>query len=65
MKIDEVRILTDDELREKVYELKQDLFDIRRQKAVGQIENPTRMRNIRKDIARCYLVIRERELGIK
>ena len=65
MKIDEVRALTDDELKTKVYELKQELFDIRRQKAVGQIENPVRMRTIRKDIARCYLVIRERELGIK
>ena len=65
MKIADVRLLTDKELTEKVYELKQELFDIRRQKAVGQIEQPTRMRNIRKDIARCYLVIRERELGIK
>jgi len=65
MKIDEVRELNDAELKTKVYELKQELFDIRRQKAVGQIEQPTRINKIRKDIARCYLVIRERELGIK
>ena len=65
MKIDDVRLLSDEDLKTKVYELKQELFDIRRQKAVGQIENPVRIRNIRKDIARCYLVIRERELGIK
>ena len=65
MKIDDVRLLSDEDLKTKVYELKQELFDIRRQKAVGQVENPIRIRNIRKDIARCYLVIRERELGIK
>lgn len=64
MNIEEVRSLTDVELKQKVYDLKQELFDIRRQKAVGQLEQPTRIRAIRKDIARCYLVIRERELGI-
>lgn len=65
MKINEVRELLDDELKQKVYDLKQELFDIRRQKAVGQLEQPVRIRQIRKDIARCYLVLRERELGIK
>lgn len=65
MNIDEVRELNDDELKQKVYDLKQELFDLRRQKAVGQVENPNRIKGLRKDIARCYLVIRERELGIK
>ena len=65
MKIDEVRELSDAELKQKVYDLKQEQFELRRQKAVGQLEQPIRLHIIRKDIARCYLVIRERELGIK
>ena len=65
MKIDDVRELSDAELKQKVYDLKQEQFELRRQKAVGQLEQPIRLHTIRKDIARCYLVIRERELGIK
>lgn len=65
MKINEIRELDDADLKAKVYELKQELFDLRRRKAVGQLEDPFQTRKIRKDIARCFLVLRERELGIK
>ncbi len=65
MKIKEVRELTNEELNEKVYLLKEELFNLRRKKAVGQLEHGEELRRVRKDIARCYLVQRERELGIK
>lgn len=65
MRIDEVRELTDKELSEKLYSLKEQLFNLRRQKAVGQLEHGEEVRKVRKDIARVNLVIRERELGIK
>ncbi len=65
MRIDEVRELDDKELSEKLYSLKEQLFNLRRQKAVGQLEHGEDIRKVRKDIARVNLVIRERELGIK
>ena len=65
MRIDEVRELNDKELSEKLYSLKEQLFNLRRQKAVGQLEHGEDIRKVRKDIARVNLVIRERELGIK
>ena len=65
MRIDEVRELSDKELSEKLYSLKEQLFNLRRQKAIGQLEHGEEVRKVRKDIARVNLVIRERELGIK
>lgn len=65
MKISEVRELSTEELNERVYSLKEQLFNLRRKKAVGQIENPTDIKRVRKDIARVYTVLKERELGIK
>ncbi len=65
MKLKEIREMSTEELQAKVYELKEQLFDARRKQAVGQLENGKVMTNARKDIARIYTVIRERELGIK
>lgn len=65
MKISEVRELSTDELNERVYSLKEQLFNLRRKKAVGQLENPAEVKRVRKDIARIYTVLKERELGIK
>ena len=65
MKVKEFRELTNEELNEKVYLLKEELFNLRRKKAVGQLEHGEEVRRVRKDIARAYMVIRERELGIK
>jgi large subunit ribosomal protein L29 len=56
--------LTDEELVERLVEAKQELFNLRFQAATGQLENHGRLRAIRKDIARIYTVMRERELGI-
>ncbi len=65
MKLKEIREMSTEELQAKIYELKEQLFDARRKQAVGQLENGKVMTNARKDIARIYTVIRERELGIK
>ena len=65
MKVSEFRELTNEELSEKIYLLKEELFNLRRKKAVGQLEHGEEVRRVRKDIARAYTVQRERELGIK
>jgi large subunit ribosomal protein L29 len=60
----ELRGLEDDELVTKLREAKEELFNLRFQAATGQLENHGRLRAVRKDIARIYTVMRERELGI-
>lgn len=65
MKISEIRVMSNEELNDKVYLLKEELFHIRRKKAVGQVEDAVRSRFIKKDIAKILTVLRERELGIK
>ena len=64
MKVAEFRELTAQELEEKIYSLKEELFNLRRRKAVGQLEHGEEVRRVRKDIARAYMVKRERELGV-
>ena len=58
------RRLEDDELATKLREAKEELFNLRFQAATGQLESHGRLRAVRKDIARIYTVMRERELGI-
>ena len=65
MKISEIREMSTEELNHTVYSLKEQLFNLRIKKAVGQIENPAEIKKVRKDIARVYTVLKERELGIK
>jgi len=65
LKLKEIREMNNTELNLKVYSLKEELFNLRRKQAVGQLEKPGSMATIRKDIARIYTVIRERELGLK
>jgi large subunit ribosomal protein L29 len=60
----ELRGLTRSELDTKVTELKEELFTLRFQAATGQLESHGRLRAVRKDIARIYTVLTERELGI-
>ena len=64
MKIKEVRELSTEELNNQVYSLKEQLFNLRRKKAVGNLDNMLELKIIRKDIARIYTVLRERELGM-
>jgi large subunit ribosomal protein L29 len=60
----ELRRLEDDELRNQLREHKEELFNLRFQSATGQLESHGRLRAVRRDIARIYTVLRERELGI-
>ena len=60
----ELRGETRDELNKKVVQLKEELFTLRFQSATGQLESHGRLRAVRKDIARIYTVLTERELGI-
>jgi large subunit ribosomal protein L29 len=60
----ELRNLDDSELIQKLRDSKEELFNLRFQGATGQLENHGRLRAVRKDIARIYTILRERELGI-
>jgi large subunit ribosomal protein L29 len=60
----ELRNLDDAELADKLRESKEELFNLRFQGATGQLESHGRLRAVRKDIARIYTEMRERELGI-
>jgi large subunit ribosomal protein L29 len=57
----EMREMTVEELRGKESELRKELFNLRFQAATGEIENPLRMRTVRKDIARLLTVIKQKE----
>jgi large subunit ribosomal protein L29 len=59
-----LRSLEDDELATKLREAKEELFNLRFQAATGQLESHGRLNAVRKEIARIYTVMRERELGI-
>jgi large subunit ribosomal protein L29 len=53
------------DLEAKLREAKEELFNLRFQAATGQLESHGRLRTVKKDIARIYTVVRERELGIR
>jgi large subunit ribosomal protein L29 len=63
MKAAELRDLSAEELREKLRELQEELFNLRFQLATGQIENVSRIRAVRRDIARLKTVQQQRELA--
>ncbi|MBO8142003.1 MAG: 50S ribosomal protein L29 [Firmicutes bacterium] len=65
MKAKEVREMSNEELDRKLAELKEELFNLRFQLATGQLDNPMRVRAVRKDIARIHTIRRERELNIR
>ena len=60
----QLRVSTEEELQAKLAEAKEELFNLRFQGATGQLESHGRLRAVRKEIARIYTVMRERELGI-
>ena len=60
----EARGLGDEELVSQLREAKEELFNLRFQVATGQLDNNRRLQTVRRDIARIYTVMRERELGI-
>ena len=62
MKATEIRELTVEELQDKLKALKEELFNLRFQLAINQLDNPMRIKAVKKDIARVLTVIREQQL---
>ena len=63
MKANEVRKMSPDQLEGKLTELKKDLFQLRLQHATNQLENPVRISEVKKDIAKVKTIIREQQLA--
>lgn len=63
MKINEIRKLTTEELMTKIEEYKKELFNLRFEQATGNLEKPSRIKDLRKTIARMKTILRERELN--
>jgi large subunit ribosomal protein L29 len=64
VKAAELRELADEDLVQRLREAKAELFNLRVQGATGQLDNNRRLQVVRKDIARIYTIMRERELGL-
>ncbi len=62
MKANKLHDMTTQELGTKLMELKSELFNLRFQLATGQLENPMKVKDVRKDIARVQTILREKEL---
>jgi len=63
VKANKIRELTDEELKQKVSDHKDELFNLRFQLATGQLDNPMRINEVKKSIARCKTILRQRELA--
>ena len=62
MKINELRELSNEELKNKISECKAELFNLRFSQATGSLEQPSRIKELRKAVARMKTILREREL---
>ena len=62
MKVNEIRNLTTEEINKKIAESKEELFNLRMKQATGSLENPSRIRELRKTVARLKTILREREI---
>ena len=63
VKNSEIRELTNEEITKKIDECKEELFNLRFSQATGNLEKPSRLRELRKQVARMKTVLRERELN--
>lgn len=63
MKAKDIRDLSDDELLQKLADAKEELFNLRFQLATGQLDNPLKLREARREIARVQTIQRQRELA--
>ena len=63
MKVKEIRNLSTKEINEKIVSAKEELFNLRFQQATGALEKPSRIRDLRHEVARFKTVLRERELN--
>lgn len=62
MTVEALRDLSDDDLATKLSEAKEELFNLRFQLVTGQLDNPMRIKDMRKEVARILTIMREREL---
>ena len=62
MKVKEIRELSTKEINEKIVSAKEELFNLRFQQATGSLEKPSRIRDLRHEVARYKTVLREREM---
>lgn len=65
MKNNEIIKMTTEDIIKKIDSNKEELFNLRFEQATGNLEKPSRIRELRKEVARMKTIIRERELGIK
>lgn len=64
MKINEIRDLSGQEIVDKIQDLKEELFNLRFQNAMNQLDNPMRIAAVKKNIAKLKTVLKEQELGL-
>ena len=62
MKASEIRDLADNEVLQRLEDARHEMFNLRFQKATGQLKDPSRVRFLKRDIARCLTLLREREI---
>ena len=62
MKVKEIRELTTEQINAKIKECKEELFNLRFQQATGSLEKPSRIKDLRHEVARLKTVLREREI---
>lgn len=62
MKVNEIRNLTTEEINKKIEESKEELFNLRFQMASGNLEKPSRIRELRRTVARLKTILKEREM---
>ena len=65
MRASELRNLTNEELNQRMKDLRTELFNLRFQTITGQLANPRRIRMVKRDIARIKTILKERELGLQ
>ena len=63
MKVNEIRKLTSEDLTKKITESKKELLDLRFKQSTGSLEKPSKIHELRKDVARMKTILRERELS--
>jgi large subunit ribosomal protein L29 len=64
MKAGDARVMTPDQLSDELLRLKKEQFNLRFQRATGQLENTSRVRQVRRDIARIQTIAREKRAGV-
>lgn len=61
MKVNEIRNLTTEEITKKISDIKEEIFNLRFAKAQGTLEKPSKLASLRRELARCKTIIKERE----